>query len=180
MNNNHKKTSKLLSLLLRHQPEAAGLTLDAEGWVDLDELITKVSRKHDPVDRALIEDIVATSDKQRFAISADGTRIRANQGHSITVDLQLEPVTPPTVLYHGTVAKFENAIRAEGLQKMNRQHVHLSAEVATAQQVGGRRGKPVILTVQAEQMAQDGHLFYQSKNGVWLTEQVPVQYIQFP
>ena len=180
MKNEIKKTSKLLSLILRHQPEVADISLDEEGWANLSQLINNINQKFHPVDEALIQQVVATSDKQRFALSDDGTRIRANQGHSVSVDLKLSPLSPPEVLYHGTVSKFVQAIRSEGLQKMQRQHVHLSAEQRTATQVGGRRGVPVILTVQAQRMAQEGYQFYQSKNGVWLTEQVPADYIQFP
>ena len=175
-----KQTSKLLSFLLRHQPEAAELTLDAEGWVNLETLIAKINEHYYAVDTTLIQTVVSINDKKRFVISDDGMRIRANQGHSIEVDLNLVPTVPPDILYHGTVEKFVKAIQCAGLQKMSRQHVHLSTERDTAAQVGSRRGKAIVLTIDARRMARDGYPFYQSKNGVWLTEHIPSCYIQFP
>jgi putative RNA 2'-phosphotransferase len=129
---------------------------------------------------AELKQVVADSDKQRFALSDDGTLIRANQGHSVAVDLDLEPLTPPDVLYHGTVAKFLDAIREKGLLKGKRHHVHLSGDKATASNVGSRRGKPVILTIESNRMHALGLMFYLSKNGVWLTDHVPPEYIGFP
>lgn len=176
---NHKHISKFLSLVLRHRPEQIGLQLDANGWADVDELIERLNAHDTPLDFELLEEIVVTNDKQRFAFNADLTKIRASQGHSIAVDLALQPVQPPGKLYHGTVATFIDAIKVNGLQKMSRQHVHLSSDEATAIKVGSRRGKPVILTIDAAGMHADGFLFYLSENGVWLTDQVPVAYISF-
>jgi len=170
--------SKFLSLVLRHKPETIGLTLDAEGWVSVDDLLTRASQHGMAMTRAELEEIVATSEKKRFALSADGRRIRANQGHSVDVDLNLQPIAPPEILYHGTVAKFLPSIRAQGLLKGQRHHVHLSADRATAEIVGERRGVPIILTVRSADMARAGHLFYRSENGVWLTDHVPPPFLQ--
>jgi putative RNA 2'-phosphotransferase len=176
---NHKHISKFLSLVLRHKPERINLQLDANGWADVDELIKQLNAHDVPLDFELLEEIVITNDKQRFAFNADLTGIRASQGHSINVDLALQPVQPPGKLYHGTVARFMDAIKIDGLQKMSRQHVHLSSDEATAIKVGSRRGKPVILSIDAAGMHADGFLFYLSENGVWLTDEVPVAYIMF-
>ena len=146
---NRTRLSKFLSLVLRHDPACIGLTLDAQGWADVDDLLQKANAAGVPLTRALLDEIVRTSDKQRFALSTDGTRIRANQGHSIPVDLALEPVAPPNVLYHGTVARFLPSIRRKGLRRGQRHHVHLSADRETASRVGSRRGEPVVLTVAA-------------------------------
>lgn len=177
---NHKHISKFLSLVLRHKPQQIGLQLDAHGWADVDELITRCNAHHIALNFELLEEIVVTNDKQRFAFNADLTKIRANQGHSIAVDLALQLVQPPEKLYHGTVAEFIEAIKANGLQKMSRQHVHLSSDEATAVKVGSRRGKPVILTVDAGAMHEAGFLFYLSENGVWLTDHVPATFIEGP
>lgn len=175
-----RQTSKFLSLVLRHQPETIGITLDAQGWVAVDSLLAQLNAHGHRVDRALLDHVVATNDKQRFAFSADGSQIRANQGHSIDVDLALQPLAPPDRLYHGTVDEFLPLIRTGGLLKMSRQHVHLSADLETAMKVGGRRGKPVILQVRAGDLHAAGHAFFRSENGVWLTEHVPVAFIEFP
>lgn len=172
-----KHISKFLSLVLRHQPELIGLALDENGWADVSELIQAAATKEVPFTQAQLEEIVATNDKKRFAFNADHSRIRASQGHSIDVELQLVPQQPPDLLYHGTVEKFVDSIMAQGLQKMERHHIHLSSSIATATQVGSRRGQPVILTIQAAQMQKDGYLFFKSENGVWLTDMVPPQYI---
>jgi len=166
--------SKFLSLVLRHDPAAAGVTLDPEGRVDVDDLIAGFPL---PLTRADLIEIVATSDKQRFAFSEDGNRIRANQGHSIAVDLQLTAVPPPDRLFHGTATRYLNAILTEGLTRQSRQHVHLSADTLTALKVGQRHGTPVILSIDAGQMASTGFTFWQSANGVWLTDAVPPQYL---
>ncbi len=173
-------TSKFLSLILRHQPQTVGVTPDRNGWVPIEELLDKCRAHGRPVTRALLEEIVATSPKQRFAISEDGLRVRANQGHSIEVELGYEPAHPPEWLFHGTVGSALQAIRAEGLKKMSRHHVHLSSDETTARTVGARRGKPIVLRVAAGRMSNDGHVFFQSTNGVWLTEHVPGVYIVFP
>lgn len=174
-------TSKFLSLVLRHQPEVIGMQLDEEGWLAIDELIVNANQRGRALTLELVHEIVATSEKQRFALSDDGLRIRANQGHSITgVDLKLERQTPPDTLYHGTVGAFIESIRAQGLQKRSRNHVHLSADEATAHKVGTRRGKPIILQVAATTMHQDNHHFYRSANGVWLVDAVPAEYLRIP
>jgi putative RNA 2'-phosphotransferase len=172
-------TSKFLSLVLRHRPETIGITLDEQGWVEIDELLAAANRAGRGVTRPLLERVVRENDKQRFAISPDGTRIRANQGHSVQVDLGLKPTQPPDLLYHGTVARFLDSIRVSGLEPGNRQHVHLSPDVETARKVGQRRGRPVILIIEADRMWRDGHTFYRAENGVWLTDSVPVEYLRF-
>jgi putative RNA 2'-phosphotransferase len=174
------RLSKFMSLVLRHDPGAIGLTLDAAGWAEIDQLIACAAKAGTALTRAEIEQIVATSDKQRFALSDDGQRIRANQGHSIAVDLGFTPQTPPEVLFHGTATRFVESIRAQGLVKGSRQHVHLSAEEVTAVNVGQRHGKPVVLRVRAGEMARAGMSFYLSANGVWLTDAVPSDRIEFP
>ncbi len=172
------KVSKYLSKHLRHQPERIGLTLDEAGWVEIDELIAACAAHGFHFTRDELDHVVAANDKKRFAI--EGTRIRASQGHSIEVDLGLPPATPPPYLYHGTVARSLDAIRAEGLRPMNRHDVHLSADRETATRVGARRGRPVVLSVDAGAMHRDGHVFHLSANGVWLTKAVPPQYLRFP
>ena len=170
-------TSKFLSLVLRHRPEAIGITLDAAGWVEVDTLLAQC-RAHDrDITRDTLHEIIATSPKQRFMLSDDGARIRANQGHSVPVALGYAQAVPPEVLFHGTVAAKLAAIRATGLRKMARHHVHLSPDVATARAVGSRRGHPVILRIAAGRMHADGHVFYLSANGVWLTDEVPPRYL---
>lgn len=179
MTDNLKQISKFLSLVLRHEPQAIGLQLDPQGWADVDTLIGLANTKRHRLTRSLIEDVVATSDKQRFALSADGRRIRANQGHSVTVDLGLAPRVPPDTLFHGTVDRFIESIKQRGLIKGARQHVHLSTDEATARLVGQRRGKPLILEIAAGEMSSQDYLFYVSANGVWLTEHVPTTFIRF-
>lgn len=173
-----ERTSKFLSLVLRHQPEAIGLTLDDGGWVEVDRLIAQAVAHGKPLDRELLEEIVATNDKKRFAFSPDGRRIRASQGHSVRVELGLSPQTPPATLFHGTATRFLASIEAQGLVPGSRQHVHLSADVETAERVGARHGKPLVLPIQAAAMHRDGHVFFLSENGVWLTDAVPVRYIE--
>ncbi len=174
------RTSKFLSLVLRHDPAKVGIVLDDAGWTDVAALLRALAAHGHPLTRDQLAEIVATSDKQRFALSSDGTQIRANQGHSVEVELDLPQVTPPARLYHGTVADFLAPIRASGLIKGSRHHVHMSADLETATKVGGRRGKPVILFVRAEEMAAAGHVFLRSANGVWLTDHVPPQFLDFP
>jgi putative RNA 2'-phosphotransferase len=169
--------SKFLSYVLRHQPEAVGIALDAGGWVPVDMLLDACARHGRQLSRADLDEVVATNPKQRFALSEDGRRIRANQGHSTAVDLGYEPAEPPAVLFHGTVARLLPSIRAEGLQRMQRHHVHLSPDEATARAVGARRGKPVILRIDARSMREAGHLFFHTPNGVWLTDTVPASFI---
>ncbi|MFJ8032875.1 RNA 2'-phosphotransferase [Streptomyces sp. NPDC096032] len=172
------KVSKYLSKHLRHQPERIGLVLDPGGWVEIDTLITAAAAHGFRFTREELDHVVATNDKRRFVI--EGGRIRASQGHSVEVDLGLPPATPPPYLYHGTVARNLDAIRAEGLRPMNRHDVHLSADRETATRVGARRGRPVVLTVDAGAMHRDGHVFHISANGVWLTKVVPPAYLRLP
>ncbi|MGW0765898.1 RNA 2'-phosphotransferase [Streptomyces sp. NPDC002676] len=172
------KVSKYLSKHLRHQPERIGLVLDEGGWVEIDALIAAAAAHGFRFTRAELDQVVADNDKQRFAI--EGTRIRASQGHSIDVDLGLPPATPPPYLYHGTVARYLDTIRTAGLRPMSRHDVHLSKDRETATRVGARRGRPVVLTVDAGAMHRDGHVFHVSANGVWLTKAVPPQYLRFP
>ena len=171
--------SKLLSLVLRHRPERVGIRLDAHGWVDVDSLLDALRNDGTAISKEDLDEVVATSSKQRFAFSPDGTRIRANQGHSVDVDLAYEPRSPPGRLFHGTPTHRVAAIRASGLLKMQRHHVHLSSDAQTAAAVGARRGRAVVLTVDAQRMATDGHVFYCSTNGVWLVDAVPPRYIDF-
>jgi putative RNA 2'-phosphotransferase len=174
------KTSKFLSLILRHEPERAGLRLGEAGWVGVDELLQAVNSHDVTLTLDQLKHIVATSDKKRFAFSDDGQRIRASQGHSIEVDLQYPPQTPPEILYHGTATRFLDGIRQHGLQKMERHDVHLSAETKVTVQVGGRHGRPALLTIHAGDMHRAGFVFRCSANGVWLVNHVPPQFIQFP
>ena len=174
------KTSQFLSYVLRHEPGAIGLVLDAHGWADVDDLVAKAHASGTPLDRDGIAAAVATNDKQRFALSPDGLRIRANQGHSVAVDLALAPTTPPDVLYHGTATRFLDSIRAQGLVAGQRQHVHLSADRDTATRVGARHGAPVVLVVDARAMHAAGIAFLCSDNGVWLADAVAAQYLTFP
>ena len=173
MNTQVVSTSKFLSLILRHQPEKIGLSLDANGWANIDELLRLSAAKGRPLTRALLDEVVATNDKQRFMLNEDRSMIRASQGHSISVDLGLTAVTPPPVLFHGTATRFLESIQKQGLLKGNRQHVHLSPDESTAIKVGQRHGKPVVLRIAAGRMQLDGHKFYRSANGVWLTDHVP-------
>ena len=176
----HERDSKFLSFVLRHEPGSIGLALDAGGWVAIDALLAAARAHGRAISRALLDEIVATSPKRRFAVSDDGQRIRANQGHSVDVALGLPPARPPAVLFHGTVAAALPAIRAEGLRKMARHHVHLSPDEATARVVAARRGAPLILRVDAAGMHAAGLVFYVSDNGVWLTEHVPPRYLAIP
>lgn len=177
---NKKRISKFLSLILRHNPEKIGLELDENGWAEVKDLIAKADKRNVKFSIETLEDIVETNDKKRFAFNDDKTKIRANQGHSIaTIDLELKPIEPPAYLYHGTVGKFMKAIKTNGLQKMSRQHVHLSTHLETATKVANRRGQAIILTVRAGEMHNKGYVFYKSENDVWLTEHVPPEFIEF-
>lgn len=172
-------TSKFLSLVLRHQPELIGITLDAAGWVSVKELLRACQAHGRAITLDELREVVSTNDKQRFALSEDGEMIRANQGHSVSVELGYSPATPPDVLYHGTIEKFLPSIRAGGLKKGERHHVHLSPDEETARRVGQRRGRPLILKVESGRMHRDGHTFFISTNGVWLTDHVPPAYLVF-
>ncbi len=171
------KHSKLLSLILRHKPQTIGIALDSAGWADVDELLALLPRAGVSMNRDQLRHIVESNDKQRFVFSDDGQRIRANQGHSLSVDLGLEPIEPPAVLFHGTARKSLESILREGLKRGQRQHVHLHTDRALAETVGRRHGQPVLLRVAAGQMWADGHAFFRSDNRVWLTEAVPVRYL---
>lgn len=172
------RTSKFLSLILRHEPERVGLKLDQAGWVGVDELLAAVNRHGESLTLEQLKHVVATNDKKRFAFSDDGKRIRSSQGHSVDVELQYEPQVPPEFLYHGTPERFVESIRATGLNKGQRHHVHLSPDPQTAAKVGQRRGRPVVLTIRSGEMHRKGHIFYHSANGVWLVEHVPPQFIE--
>jgi len=175
-----KKTSKFLSLVLRHQPETIGIELDESGWVEIDTLLSAMAEHGRPLTRQALQFVVDNNDKQRFSISEDGTQIRANQGHSVEVELGYEPCTPPEILLHGTPQQSVDPIRETGLQKMRRHHVHLHEDAGTATAVGNRRGKSVLLKVRALEMHQAGHVFYVTTNRVWLTDHVPSEFIEFP
>lgn len=172
------RVSKYLAKCLRHDPARIGITLDAAGWVDVEELLAACARDGFPVTRAELAHVVATNDKQRYAFDPTGRRIRANQGHSVEVALDLPASAPPDLLYHGTVARFLPVIRREGLRPMARHDVHLSADEETARRVGARRGTPVVLRIDAAAMAAAGFVFRLSANGVWLVSAVPPAYLR--
>jgi len=175
-----RRLSKRLSYVLRHDPASIGITLDAAGWVAIDGLLAALAGHGAATSRADLDRVVAENTKQRFAISDDGLRIRANQGHSIDVELGYQPATPPAVLFHGTAVANLDSIRIRGLERRARHHVHLSADAVTARQVGGRHGRPVVVTVDATAMHGDGHQFWITPNGVWLVAAVPPRYLGFP
>jgi putative RNA 2'-phosphotransferase len=180
--NNQKliKLSRFLSYVLRHKPDEIDLTIDPQGWVSVEELLQKAQQAGKPITRELLETIVENDDKQRYSFNADGSMIRANQGHSVEIDLNLTPIEPPEFLFHGTAVRNVSSIREHGLLKQKRHHVHLSENEETAKRVGARYGKPVILTISAKAMAEAGHTFYRSENHVWLTDSVPAEFIAFP
>lgn len=171
------RRSKLLSLILRHNPGAAGLTLEEGGWVSVDALLEGVARMGKPMTRDQLDEVVAKNDKKRFGFSECGTKIRASQGHSVKVELNLKAATPPAELLHGTADRNKDAILAQGLRPMKRQHVHLSIDRETAVKVAQRHGKPVIFTVDTASMIADGHHFYLADNGVWLSDAVAPKYL---
>ena len=173
------KTSKFLSLVLRHEPERVGLKLDNAGWVSVDDLLDALDRHGVTLTLDQLKHIVDTSDKKRFAFSEDGQSIRASQGHSVPIDLDYPPQTPPEILYHGTATRFVSDIRKDGLKRMERHDVHLSAGTKAALQVGGRYGKPALLLIRAGEMHRAGHVFRCSANGVWLVSNVPPEFIDF-
>ena len=174
---NLKNTSKFIALILRHKPEAIGICLDEHGWANVDELVDGIAQTQ-VFDREMLEDIVRTDEKQRYSFNEDKTLIRANQGHSIPVDVELKKTTPPNVLWHGTGEKYTASIEAKGLIPKSRLYVHLSEDMDTARKVGSRHGKLVIYEVAAGAMQADGYGFFQSVNGVWLTKHVPVKYLR--
>lgn len=174
---NDVKLGKFISLVLRHQPDAAGVKMDENGWVEVDALIAGMNRAGRHINRETLERIVRENQKQRYCFDESHARIRANQGHSLAVDVELRAQTPPDILYHGTADRFLQGIQCSGLVRQNRQHVHLSADVETAVNVGRRHGKPLVLKVDAAAMTRDGFLFWLSENGVWLCESVPWKYL---
>uniref|UniRef100_UPI004055A877 RNA 2'-phosphotransferase n=1 Tax=Agathobacter sp. TaxID=2021311 RepID=UPI004055A877 len=169
--------SRYISLVLRHKPEVIGISLDEHGWASVEELIAGIAKDND-FNMEMLEEIVATDSKQRYSFNEDRTLIRANQGHSIPVDVELEQVAPPVCLWHGTGAKYVASIDATGLIPKSRLYVHLSGDEETAVKVGKRHGKPILYRVLSEKMHQDGFVFYRSVNGVWLTRQVPACYLE--
>lgn len=181
MNEKEMRTiSKFLSLVLRHQPEKIGIDLDSAGWIDVDTLLEALARHKKQISRQALEEVVRDNDKQRFSFSEDGRQIRANQGHSLDVELGYQTAMPPEILYHGTPQQSVEIIRQEGLKKMQRHHVHLHSDIKTSTAVGQRRGKPVILKISALEMYHAGWEFLVTPNKVWLTDNVPVKYITFP
>ncbi len=172
------KISKYLSYHLRHHPEKLSLQIEPGGWVKVEELLTACRRNNFLINRKELEEVVSENYKKRFSFDAKGTRIRANQGHSIAVDLQLKEITPPAILYHGTIKSALESILKQGLQKMARHHVHLSADINIAKIVGKRRGKPIVLQINATKMYEESYKFFCSNNGVWLVDEVPPQYLQ--
>lgn len=178
MKTSKERLSKFLSLVLRHHPETAGIMLDEHGWADVSELLQGVAATGRSMDKTLLEDIVATDAKSRYSFNADHTLIRANQGHSIPVDVELPEEIPPEQLYHGTATRFLDSILKEGLRHQSRLYVHLSPDEVTAEAVGARHGKSIVLRVRAQAMFEDGYIFFLSRNGVWLCEEVPVKYLE--
>ncbi len=173
---NLDKLSVFISLVLRHNPAAAHITLDEHGWADVDDLLTGIRNTGRKINMNILEDIVATDKKRRYSFNQDKTLIRANQGHSIPVDVELKEQEPPEFLYHGTAERFLNRIEKEGLQSMSRLYVHLSTDPETALQVGKRHGKPVVLKIYSGSMYRDGNKFYLSENSVWLTKKIERKY----
>lgn len=176
MGNELDSLSKFLSLILRHKPESIGISLDEHGWANVDELLEGMNKQYF-IDMGMLEEIVATDNKQRYSFNEDKTLIRANQGHSIPVDVELEKKEPPEYLWHGTGEKYVDSIKEQGLLPKSRLYVHLSADYDTAVKVGQRHGKPVVFKILSGRMATEGYEFYRSVNGVWLTKAVPVEYL---
>lgn len=172
----HVSASKFLALVLRHKPEEIEISLDEHGWADVNELVQGMSKRTD-LSLDVLEEIVATDSKQRYSFNEDRTLIRANQGHSIEVDVELEQKTPPPVLYHGTGEKYAPSIEKSGLMPKSRLYVHLSSDFETAAQVGARHGSPIVYAVDAATMHEHGHAFFLSRNGVWLAKSVPAEYL---
>lgn len=172
-----KETSKYLSLILRHKPETIGITLDEHGWANVENLINGIGKTHN-INRKILEEIVNTDQKMRYSFNEDKTLIRANQGHSIPVDVELKPAVPPTDLWHGTGEKFVNSINKIGLIPKSRLYVHLSKDIQTALTVGKRHGRPCVYKISSKEMHQDGFQFFCSVNGVWLTKEVPTKYLE--
>ncbi|WP_137936155.1 RNA 2'-phosphotransferase [Chitinivorax sp. B] len=180
MTNTTIQLSKFLSYVLRHDPGSIGLTLDEHGWADVNMLLSQANAAGQSITMDLLQQVIRDNDKQRFALSPDGKMIRANQGHSIKVNLALEDIEPPQQLFHGTATRFLETIRRQGLKPASRHDVHLSVDRETAVKVGSRHGTPAVLIIDSTSMYRDGYTFQCSANGVWLTQQVPAQYILFP
>jgi len=179
MNEKEKiKASRFLSFILRHKPDAINIVLDNNGWASVQELLANMQNTKYKITFGQLKDIVDTDDKKRYSFNDDFTKIRASQGHSVEIDLNLAPVIPPDVLYHGTAVNNVDVIKKQGLQKMSRQYVHLSKDEETAKTVGARHGYPIILIINAKDMYDDGYSFYLSDNGVWLTDNIPAKYIK--
>ena len=174
----YEKLSKYISMILRHKPEAAGICLDEHGWAKVDELLTGIKNTGREITMEILEEIVASDNKQRYSFNEDKTLIRANQGHSISVDVEMQELIPPEVLYHGTADRFLESILIQGLKPMGRKYVHLSRDIETAVNVGKRHGKPVVLKVDTKKMTEDGIKFYLSENGVWNTVMVSADYLE--
>jgi putative RNA 2'-phosphotransferase len=174
------KTSKYLSRHLRHQPERLGLTLEPGGWVGVDALLLACSERGFALSRDDLNEVVERNDQRRFAFDDAGMRIRANQGHTVPIDLFLGPARPPAALFHGTSRHNLDSIRRAGLRSMGRHHVHLSEDRGTATRVGARHGEPVVLRVAAQRMVDDGFVFHVTANDVWLATEVPAAYLQVP
>ena len=178
MNKKKNELSKFISLILRHKPETIGISLDEHGWANVDELISSINDSGKDIDMETLEDIVKTDNKQRYSFNEDKTLIRANQGHSISVDVELKEMVPPDVLYHGTAIRFLDSIKANGIKPMSRLYVHLSSYIEIAYDVGRRHGLALALSIDAKKMYEDGIKFYRSENGVWLTKYVDQKYIK--
>ncbi|MBQ6335044.1 MAG: RNA 2'-phosphotransferase [Erysipelotrichaceae bacterium] len=174
---NDRSTGKFIALILRHRPEVIGITLDEHGWANTEELIKGIAKTRDFTLEDL-ERIVANDEKQRYSFNQDKTKIRANQGHSIDVDVELKEAVPPEILYHGTGEKYVNAIDSQGLKAKNRLYVHLSKDIETAKKVGSRHGRPVVYQIDCKAMSDQGYQFYLSANDIWLTKNVPASYLK--
>lgn len=169
---------KFISLILRHKPQVIGITLDQNGWADTQELLAGINASNRYIDMEILERIVRENNKKRYSFNEDKSRIRANQGHSISVNVEMKEMTPPDELYHGTADRFLDSIREKGILKMNRQYVHLSADAETAKAVGKRHGKPVVLVIDTKKMVEDGYIFWLSDNGVWQSEDIKWEYVK--
>lgn len=175
---NKLKLSRFISFILRHKPESIGITLDEHGWASVSELLSGINASGNEIDMQTLEEIVAEDEKQRYSFSADKTKIRANQGHSVNVDVELKQTEPPEILFHGTGEKYVDSIKSEGLKPKSRLYVHLSKDRETAVKVGSRHGKPVVFEVNSGEMSRNGYEFFLSENGVWLTKFVPAEYLR--
>ena len=175
---NKLKLSRFVSLILRHKPDTIGITLDEHGWASVSELLSGINACGNEIDMKTLEEIVAEDDKQRYSFNEDKTKIRANQGHSVNVDVELKKAEPPEILFHGTGEKYVSSIKSEGLKPKSRLYVHLSSDRETAVKVGSRHGKPVVFEVNSGEMSRRGFEFFISENGVWLTKFVPAEYLR--